>query len=511
MNKKYIKECESSCEYTLPDYLGDVKKILCVKASVIPSGKFSTEGELNFSGIVAYDVLYSDSEGKLTGLTLNSDYDVSVPVDSESYIDSRADTSVANLAVRLTGPRKLSAKATLSSRVRISCEPHLRCSGEVFSGEFRPEIKEERISIEKSAFFTSKEREYAEETVRLGGIGADSIEIIATSGAVRVIESTVENGEVRVRGEITVTSIIRTDEQPPFAIKKVIPFDESIDLEGMNAEGAFAFADGYLSSVTAGVSEDAEGASVNVNVISELRLAVSKNEEHTVVADAYLKERDTSVKYEETEYSSLLCMAGCEEKISCSVSRSEVGIEQVREVLTMTVDLRQTEKTLTDNGFTVSGEAIFSGVACEDSNDGEINYAPIKFTSPFKINVSCNMPMPPDAEIELNLSAKDVESIIDAEKITANCHMSVAYRVTKNGVIKRAVECNLSGEAEYTERPSRISVYMPCEGESLFDIAKKFHTTGIKIAEDNELSDAVLSEMGAPVSNCGVKKLIIRR
>ena len=44
--------CESVGEYSLPDYNGDVKKVLLVKTQVYPAGKFVGEDLLEFSGSV---------------------------------------------------------------------------------------------------------------------------------------------------------------------------------------------------------------------------------------------------------------------------------------------------------------------------------------------------------------------------------------------------------------------------------------------------------------------------
>ena len=43
---------ESQTDYVLPDYLGDVRKILFTEAVLRPSGRFAGGDEVEFSGIV---------------------------------------------------------------------------------------------------------------------------------------------------------------------------------------------------------------------------------------------------------------------------------------------------------------------------------------------------------------------------------------------------------------------------------------------------------------------------
>ena len=509
MNKIYQKECESTCEYSLPDYLGDVKKILTVSSSVIPSGKFVSDGEAEFSGVVTYDVLYSDSEGKLTHLTASSDYDVAVPIDSLGYADAFAQSRVAGLGVRLTGPRKLIAKAVVSNTVKVSCEEELSCGGDAFSEGNNPQTATRNISVEKSLFASSPEREYAEEAEHLNGVYPDDIEIIATSGAVRIIESEATEGGVLVRGELIITSIIRTENQPPFAIKKIIPFEETVNLDGLTPDMQ-VMADGYLTSVTSGVSEDADGSVITVNAIAELSCVASVNEAVSVITDAYLENRDTSGEYESYGYTELICMSNAEESISASVSRTDIGCEEIRDILTLSCDVRSFDKNIGRGGFELKGEALFSGVACEINENNDVSYQPVKFTVPFSLGVNCGCQIPDTASLECSVSAVDTEATLDSEKLTVKSLLKIGYRVTNSSAIRRITECSTVGNTEYLSTSSTVTVYYPEENESLFEIAKKYHTTGAKIASDNNLSEPTLANSDSPLSLAGVKKLIIR-
>ncbi len=503
MNRIYEKDTESVAEYTLADYMGDVKKILTVRASAIPSGKFSGEGATEFSGIVSYDILYSDFEGKLTHLNTSSDFDISVPQDNEKYIDSMLDARVSNVSVRLTGPRKLIAKATVSTSVKISEEDDLSVLGDAFDGGKSVETLSEEVKLEKSLFTTSSEREYAEEAERLEGVRADDVEVITTSGAVRIFESIATEGGVNVRGEIIITSIIRTEEQPPFAIRKIIPFEEKIELDFDMPDGVGA-ATATLSSVSAAVTEEGEGSVVCVNAILELSAMLSENRDVKVIKDAYIVNRDTAARYEDFECESLVCMNTRSEEIRLLFDREELGCENARNILTMIAEPRTVEKKKTHNGFDVSGDIAFSGIACEVNDDNTVNYLPLKFSSPFKMNVNCGCQIPEKSEIEATVTIPDVETGLDAEKMSVKCTMDVKYRITSKSTVKRLAECSVAGDTEYVSTPSLITVYYPESDENLFDVAKKFHTTPTKIATDNSLSEAV-STSPAPL-----KKLIIR-
>ena len=509
MNRIYQKECESSCEYTLPDYMGDVKKILSVSATAVPSGKFVNDGAVEFSGIVSYDVLYSDSDGKLTKIQASSDYDFSQASDMEKYNDSLAECRVAASSIRLSGPRKMTLRSSLICTVRVSEVEDVSYDGDAFDMADMLETATKNIRIERVLFGTSPEREYAEEASKITSVSADDIEIIGTSGSVRIIESVPVEDGVSVRGELIITSIIRTEEQPPFAIKKTVPFEENISLEGVTPDMKL-MSDGYLTSVTTGIAEDGDGVCVTVNAICEFACVAGINEELSVNTDAYLKNRDTECEYEDFTYTELVCMANCDEEVSYDVLRSEIGCENVREILKLDGDVKNIDKKLCADKLTLSGDMSVYGVACEISDDNSINYISVKFNFPFETNVNIGCQIPEDSQIECYVSCIDTDSALDSDVLSVKCALKIGYRVSKKTNVRRLKSCNCFGETEYSDTKSCITVYYPEESETLFAVAKKFHTSSAKIASDNNLSESVALTSDAADSLHGVKKIIIR-
>ena len=202
MNRKIQKECESGCEYILPDYMGDIKKLLMARARVIPVGKFVGEGSLEISGIVEYEALYTDSEGKLTAINTSSDFSETFPVETERYVDSAEESRIADLKVRITGPRKIAMKSEVEVVLTLSEENSFRVAGDAFDGEKSIEKCTRVINFASSSFQKSGEREYAEVAERLGEADADSVETVAVSATSHVMGVKCLEGEVVIKGEL---------------------------------------------------------------------------------------------------------------------------------------------------------------------------------------------------------------------------------------------------------------------------------------------------------------------
>ena len=112
---------ESGCEYILPDYKGQIKKLLLFTAKPIEAGKYESEQGCSCSGIVEYKMLYYDANGDLTSLEFTSDYDFEVRCGAP-IADSYVTTKVAASSVRVLGPRKISVKCTLCSDVFVKTD-----------------------------------------------------------------------------------------------------------------------------------------------------------------------------------------------------------------------------------------------------------------------------------------------------------------------------------------------------------------------------------------------------
>ena len=111
---------ETGVDMILPDYMGDIKRIISIKAVAEPAGGFESDSEIEFSGTVEYKVIYLDCDGAITEASMSSDYEFSVKL-PDGYCNSFDLIEVLSQSVRAAGPRKLSAKAVVGADVFMEC------------------------------------------------------------------------------------------------------------------------------------------------------------------------------------------------------------------------------------------------------------------------------------------------------------------------------------------------------------------------------------------------------
>ena len=511
MDRIIKREVETGCEYTLPDYMGDIKRVLFFKASAIPTGKFVSDGTIELSGLVNFDVVYSDSEGKLTAFSQSADIDVKEPIDTACEVDAEMSARPSAVSVRVVGPRRVALRSSVSVTATVSGEGEIVIEGDVFGDNANDSVETMSAGINAlcSRFHASGEREYAEEACRLVGVTSDEVEIIATSGRVIVTEAVSEDGGVRVKGEMIITSLVRTDEQPPFAVKKIIPFDERIDIDGVMPTDSI-IASAYLPSETMGIAEDGDATVLSANAICEFALMISQNKAIEVTKDAYLIDRECKNTYERLNYLEHVATVHMTDDFSAKVSREELGLSTAREIILINADSRVDEKVITKDSIEISGICRVNGVACEISPSGQPTYVPFRTDVPFSLSGGCGCLIPGEAELECALSVCDLECTFETDNLCVSMTLLGDARIVCPHSIERLASCTVAGEGKIDTPPSEIVVYYPDADETLYDVSKLHHVKMADVAAKNGISVETATCDGNPsLRSLGVKHVML--
>ena len=499
--------CESVGEYSLPDYNDDVRKILAVKTKVFPSGKFVTDESLEFSGTVSYEIVYIDAENELTHAEFSTDYDSSVRINAQTYVDSDVKTSVSNCNVRLVGPRKLSVKCLLDNDVSISERRTYFIEGDAFM-EHEPESMAVSLDVLSVAFLSGEMREMSDELTSIEGAIVDEVELLLSEARFDVDSLELADGTVRVKGEINVSALLKNADSPVRMVRKQIPYTDELPLADSESFDELD-ARVEINSLKTALSPTEDGVSVTVSLGATTRVKVRRNCAVDVVSDAYLKERATANEYLDFNYTEHVCTETKEEKLEFKRPLSELYLDGFSEIMYADAVVRVEKCEILEKSVEIQGEICFSGIACQVFEDGGNNYAPVKFTAPFVQNVNINCQIHDNLRPYGVVSANDVKINIDADELIASLALTSCVTLTSDRK-QRCLGASYLTDEEYVRDDSVVTVYYPDSSENLFEIAKKFHTSPVEIAEENRLSEAVFASVDAPVGSFNVRKLLIK-
>ena len=506
MNKRIKREVETGCEYSFPDYMGDIKKILSCRARCRDIGKLTADGALEVNGVVEYEVLYADSENKLTAISTSSDYTVSAPINEDTFRDSSVEGRVSSFSMRVTGPRKLSMRASVDNEVTLTHSASVAVLGDALNGENPSETDTRVIKIEDFIYGDVLEREYAEEAERLPGLAGEEIEIIAAGGDVRITEATATDGGAEFKGEIILYAIVKAPNEPPFRISKVIPISEAVEIAGALREMPI-IPKAEVTSVSFGLNDDGDDKVIVANAIISLSANAVTNEEVEVITDAYLIDMETKAEYSNFNYETLSEIKRESIEVAERVPISSIVGDNIRGLVSSVAEISDVVATAVGKTAKIAGKIMLAMVACEINDDNSVGYIPIKHSFEFEENVNLSSQISDNSVVRCTLSHPDASALIDGDEIDVRCSFSASVSVNLSSSANRLDSLEVVGELD-GGRSASVSVYYPTAGDTLFSVAKRYHKPLAAVAEANALLDSV-SLTEAKGSPLGKNKLFI--
>lgn len=472
-------------EFTVPDYLPEIEKLLSAECSVTsdglylkPSGSSGITAEQ--SGEVAFEVVWQGGENAApTGAVFRCDYDNTAVLGAFSpgvTPHCRSVTTVESVFCRVTAPRKLSLRARLSSRIEAASLTPVALPSGCDSDEI--ETLTENISSAVSVSGSSRDL-YA--STELRSIGTP----LYCRGGVRVDTCSPSSpSECRLTGEILLTcffaenNAIRTES---FSI----PFDETVTIDLPDDLGfdlaACCRGFGNVSSVTVREGDGADIADVTYELFADVLFSVSGE----VVLDAFSTVAPSSAEYGELCYSSVVTAASTPISVNERTAVSRTGRAELLTGSAVVESARieeNGEKKLRLTG-SLTGTALINA-------DGE------RENVPYSVPWSCELPVfVKDTDCEMpdyiaDVSVLSVSGRADGElSVSAELFVSVSATAPK----RLPVLETLSIDGGTVPTAHCIRVCYPTSGERVWDIAKRFRVPVSRVA-----SPANTDENGAP-------------
>ena len=481
---------ESSAEYVIPDYKGDIRKLLLTDAQIRPSGRFASGGEVEFSGVVVYNIVYADNDGEINSASFTSDYDYKLKCNESDYINSFADARVSSVSIRLVGPRKVCAKATVAASASVIERASVCASGTSFAGDEQPELLTKYVSTRKSAVSESAEREYAEVVAALDGAIADEVNVIYSGADVNVDSIEFDDGIITLDGSVTLFALIKNGDAPIFIADKTIDFEQDVPFADGSDDMSF-LPTATVVSLRDTVNPTESGVEVVLSAIVEFSAIGESNSETELVEDAYMRSCVCENEYDDFGYCEFVSLTSIDDKVEGTVERESVDCEGLREIVALCAQAKIDSVDCAGTDVTLHGEVRYSGIACGVNAEGKPTYSPVKFASEFSKNVKLSCQISDKTRVEPKITLSHIRGGIDEASVWASADVKISLCVLEDKCARVLHSSNAREDMPFEERGAKVSVYYPSSDETLFDVAKRFHTTVAKLAMDNSLSASV--------------------
>ncbi|MBO5969992.1 MAG: DUF3794 domain-containing protein [Clostridia bacterium] len=504
--------CELSDDFTLPDYMPAVGRVLSCTAAVGTPTLYLGGGSAEYAGGIRYSVLYESAEdSSLWCAELPSEYDLvlsdnALPKDP-SALSYLPDASAENVSARVTAPRKL----TLKSRVRLSPELRTYADAETLihgtGGNDDLKILTARAdcgyySSVSNTPITCKDRLTRAEA---GLSASDEFRIISSRGDVMISHVQLSDGGAICRGEVCAHILLTREgegERPRKMIRK-IPFAETLPIGSTlpnRSQIVGVRAIGVCPSLNATATEDGIDLEATVTLSAE----AASTGEITYIKDAYSKISDCeSSRRKLTLPSPVACWNG-NATVSSSKPLTELSLDSGMRLCDIRATLLPEIKTEISGGrFTASGKIKFCAIADNGAELIPAEFeADMKYTADLREGVD-DLPL----KISVTATVAEAKGRIDSDRIVCDCEIYISCLIEKEQEIDTVGEINLTPSAFSRPDSSHIRVYYPCASETLWDIAKRYRTDAELISEKNALEPTLTPD--SPDSLGNAKFLII--
>ncbi|MBE6596999.1 MAG: hypothetical protein E7641_04930 [Ruminococcaceae bacterium] len=453
---------ELSNDFNIPEYLGEIRKILRISATVSPAAKYVGGTVAEFNGNIEYSLLYVGTDGELYSASLPTEYAFEAPLEITGDFDMSegvtlfVTTDDESITTRVTAPRKLNVKSRLTSRVDgygifVAEE---RSSGEVSEDSVVRLNERCKITDAISALcdtFT--------QTLEID-LPYPSTRVVSAYAYPRVSELIRGDEQVTLKGETELKLLVSDEGGRVEQLSRALPFDERIEIEGITSD-SLAKAMCHVGNLSVTVGD--EKISSEIEIIPEL--TAYSERELDYVRDVYSTENNSECAYRAIDIPVVSSLSESNFSQSERVSLGDTVIPIGSRVVTSSCK-PITEKIESEKGkLCIYGQCRYSLIT---EKDGEYTAAELQL--PFKYEIQADSSE--DTVNEATVSVSSSKARIDSGNIAIDTELSVSLKQSETA------HTELLSEVRYGEPSQRKSgdmiICFPSPEDTAWSVSKRY-------------------------------------
>lgn len=485
----------------VPDTKPDISRILLLDGDTHLESTEITDGEIQVKGAVRYNILYiaDDDERSIKSINSSSAFEYSFDMPNiKPGMNCRVKCSVEHADYEILNGRKINIKAILAFEGKAASEEEYFAVSDI-KGLDGVQILRKNMPINYS--LGSSEYEFEIKELVEVPLGKPSIREILRND-VKIVDKDYKaaDNKVIVKGAVNVSTLYIADDEARSVqfMEYELPFTQFVDLDEMTEDAAcevyYRIGDYRLEA-----AEDSDGELRNIiseiGIKAEVSGYAKRNTE--IIADAFStrsvlnleKETFTMEDYPAESKSQVML------KETIVIDEESPGISEIFNVLSKPA---LTGYRIEDNKVTIEGVVKCSALyLANDSEQPIVSYeqeVPLRHTVEMEgihegmscdidlDMVHCNYSMISSDEIEIRLAVGANVRVID--EVTAT-------------VVGKVNELPLD-DKRAASRPS-ITIYFTQPGDTLWNVAKRYHITMEDIRSFNGLGENEEIEPGQQI------------
>lgn len=474
---------EISGEFSLPDYLPDVRKVLRVTSDPHITGKFMNGEHLELEGEVGITLIYFSEEQTVCAFSASLPFSQSVTVsglDETAVITAHlhADGSTC----RLTGPRKCTLRSRPVLYIRAAAQRDITPDTSSISDASRLCVKTVPIPTTDLICIGKDSLRYAEDIAITDGVITT---VLSCTVIPTVAECRSSVGHAVCKGEFDICALcaILTDKGCEYrSLHRRVPFSEVLEADGIT-EIYRCEPDLTVTAVTPTVTE--EGHNLGIDFSCDAAVICAADRMTEIITDAYLPDCDIRIQGEpQTVFRPLKTVIGA---FSASTTISHDPQEHVHSVIDCSMHPSLERRDIKNGRLTLDGTMDVSLICSTE----EGKYLPLSASVPIHWDTDGSALPDTSALIlyaDCTVSGTTLRIDASTNSIVCDAELSVCLSVSakETHALPSALKVHADNKISAQPRESLI-FYYPEQNESVWDIAKRYRITPQALISANAL------------------------
>jgi len=463
---------EAAEDFTLPDYLPEIRRIVSCTGAVLPESRYLDRGEIVLSGLAVATVYYIGDDGALCAFPQSSEYSGRLPMTGSDTSGLSAEgmvvkTSLESVSCRATGPRRLTLTYKLRSSVFASRCDELNFTLESSAGG-ECNVSDE-LSLEKRSLpftYTSLGNAFSTGSVSGELHEREGTRIISCEGTAAVSSATLNGSEVTLKGEVFVNCLAVDAEGAYNTLRTKAPFEERLHVKDVSADCIKSYAAGRVRCASVKL-HGGEGGVFPWEAEYDAEAVILSDREGSLTDDVY------STAYLTNNTEDRAHIVKC---LGTAASRLTVnGTKQIapdgKEIVFFTA------KAAADRTeCTAEGKLVISGscTVCAVLADG-VDTVTEELTLPYRYECDAQKHEGSEVSVICDVCVIGTDGRVEGDRLSVNCELAisaVALSCTEKTYVCKSVLCR---DEPVGLDEAQIKLYFPERGESEWDIGKRYH------------------------------------
>ncbi len=439
----------------------EVEAVIASDARVILTGAEAENGGVRYYGKAHFLIVYEDSEKRVCRAEKGVEFSARIE-DERCFpaLTARARLTVENLSVRREG-----ASVYLTALLGADVSLYGEQSFEYLAGGELICRREPATVLTAHLLGGSAEAEDEFETEYIG-------DILLHSETVGTPEITVSTGSLRAEGEINLC-ILALKGDTVVSFERLVPFSIEIPCEdaypGRNAELRVSVLD---VSIHADTNEEKEKCKITAEFTLGAEGCVYEEAEIDVVTDAFSRTHEVKLSYGETTTSGAGNTHCVTERISGKAALS-APIDFSDTLLAVTLQRAEANLVRAEDGVRLEGVALATLIVRSSENE----VRGMEISLPFSVEADAE-----EAEVSVLVCSMNARQRQEGE-IDAEATLKICYKESK--CVSAKYVCDAEEGEETPVSDCAVSVYIPCAGDGLWELAKSLKKSPEEVSENN--------------------------